>query len=695
MLSTSAYLLGVVELALLSAAALLGARALRARLLRGWTGSPAWLATTVIAIALILWVAQLLGAVGLFREGPLIAAVVLLGAGLWLWLGRRPGEPRAEAVLPAPDPGTPARIAGIVVAAVAIAHFTIGVRLRLSTGMTGFDSTWYHGPFAAAFAQSGNTFDIHFIAPQFLTWFYPQSSELLHAVGMVAFDRDLISPLLNLGWLCGCLAAAWCIGRPYGAAPLSMAGVAVVLDSGALADQAGEARNDLAATFFLLAAVAIALNAWSLRGQRGLGPGSLAVAGLAAGLSAGTRLNFLAAAVALVAGLIALCPAGERRRALWWAGAPALAGAGYWYLRNLVHAGSPLPWLRDLGPIQLPAPDQPLGGREGHSVLGYLGDGSIWSEWFLPGLHSGLGTLWPVLVLTAALGLGLGLGRRSDPMLRVSAAVGVLLLISWLVAPTSASGPEGDPRGFLSGLRYLAPALALGMALLPLSAPVRERGLGWAVLALAVLLLPFVDASGEPWHSAYLAAALAAGVVAAGVAIALGSPRVRRLPRSRLAAAALAVLLIVVAAGERGQRSYLRNRYADPQFTVPGLNAAFRWARGVTEADIATTGTRQYPLFGTDLSNEVQFVGIERPHAGFVAPQTCRAWRRALTSGHYDYAVATRDRLQPGEPPFPPQARWTAADPDAEVVLRKAPTVVFRLDGPLDPEGCRSPPGSR
>ena len=58
---------------------------------------------------------------------------------------------------------------------------------------------------------------------------------------MNAFDRDLLSPFLNLGWFSGCLLAAWCIGRPYGVAPLSLAGVAVALDTGALADQAGEA----------------------------------------------------------------------------------------------------------------------------------------------------------------------------------------------------------------------------------------------------------------------------------------------------------------------------------------------------------------------------------------------------------------------------------------------------------------------
>jgi hypothetical protein len=224
-LSTGAYLVAVAELALLLAGALLGAVALRRRLLPGWRGPPAWLATAVLASALLLWIAELLGAAGLFRELPLVLTSLAVGAGLRL--GLRPAEPGppATATTPAaPGPGTPIRIAALAIAAIAVAHFTVGVRLRLSTGMTGFDSTWYHGPFAAGFAQGGDTLGLQQIAPQFLSWFYPQSSELLHGIGIEIFQRDLASLLLNLGWLIGCLGAAWCIGRPYGSAPLSLAG---------------------------------------------------------------------------------------------------------------------------------------------------------------------------------------------------------------------------------------------------------------------------------------------------------------------------------------------------------------------------------------------------------------------------------------------------------------------------------------
>lgn len=148
-------------------------------------------------------------------------------------------------------------------------------------------------------------------------------------------------------------------------------------------------------------------------------------------------------------------------------------------------------------------------------------------------------------------------------------------------------------------------------------------------------------------------------------------------------------MILAAAIGYPLQRHYLDHRYANPSFTTPGLNAAFAWARDVEDARIATTSTRQYPFFGTDLSNRVEFIGSERPHGGFVAPSTCRAWRRLLNEGDYDYMVASRDRIEPGKPPYPKTVRWTEG-PGARFVLREPPTVVFQLSGPVDPSGCGS-----
>ncbi|HVO54412.1 MAG TPA: hypothetical protein VMT37_08365 [Solirubrobacterales bacterium] len=612
---------------------------------------------------------------------------------------------------------TAATLIALVIAAVAVIHFAMGVKAKLSTGMTGFDSTWYHGPFGAGFFQSGNTIDLHFIAPQFLAWFYPANAELFGAAGMLAFSRDLLSPLLNLGWFLGCLLACWCIGRPYRVGPWSLALGAVALSVPALHDQAGEARNDVVGIFFLLAAVAVAVNAWggwrrdgkeAVRGEgaeraraSAWGTGALLLVGLAAGLAAGTKLNFLLPAAVLVVGLAAVAPSGARGRALWVGALAALAGGGYWYLRNLVHSGNPLPWVHHLGPITLPAPQQALGGREAHSVLSYLNDGSVWSDWFLPGLHHGLWILWPVLGLAALAGLLLPLlpsrgsfvagdaakeprdstgdergsfvapratkeprEQKWDLVLAVAGLVGLASALAWLVAPTSASGPDGMPRGFESGLRYLAPALVLGLALFPAAPQLRTR------LARLADQLSFVA------HRA----TNVEGMVAKGARKARGWGWV-------VVGAAIAV--VVVAVGYPVQRHYLRERYADPTFSTPGLDATFKWARDVSGARIATTSTRQYPLFGTDLSNHVQYVGVERDHGGFEAPTSCPQWRRLLDEGDYDYVVTSRDRIEPGKPPYPDTTNWTES-PQAEIILRKPPTVVFRIRGKLNPSSCPS-----
>jgi hypothetical protein len=768
------YLLGAVELIWLVGFAWLGASQLRRRLLGELSGEAAFLASAVVALALLIWVAEILGTVSLFKPVPYLAGVALLGLALRIGVPTRTalvpsaggapvGAPRRAEAEPSTvgetggtgpaagaRPSLVATVIALLIAGIAIGHFVSGVRLRLGTGMTGFDSTWYHGPFAAGFFQTGNTIDLHFIAPQFLAWFYPANSEVIGAVGMLAFSRDLLSPLLNLGWLLGCLLACWCIGRPFRVAPWSLAFGAIALSAPALADQAGEARNDLVGIFFLLAAIAIALNAAADgravegrgTGAEGLSTGALLAVGLAVGLAAGTKLNFLLPAAVLVLGLTALAPGGRRWWTLLCSGGMALAGGGYWYLRNLIHTGNPLPWIHHLGPIDLPAPEQALGGREAHSVLSYLTSGSVWSDWFLPGLHGGLWVFWPVLGAAALAGLLLALvpfgrgwfasrheapsasGRRAENppdspvfgpstsnrrivvgVLALAGLVGLAAAVSWLVSPTSASGPDGMPRGFESGLRYLTPTLILGLALLPTVPPLR---------AFAARLASIGPALGErpvPPGTASTPATARDRPISPGTASApatagdptpsedrlhLGAdsaPKRRstatedRLPPRWIAGIVAAGVLLAVVVGYPVERHYLQNRYRDPSFTTPGLDAAFAWAQGVSGARIATTSTRQYPLFGTDLSNRVVYLGVDRPHGGFEEAPNCAEFRRLVNEGHYDYVVATRDRIEAGKPPYPPQAKWTAG-PNAQVVLKKKPTEVFRITGELDPKTC-------
>ena len=43
------------------------------------------------------------------------------------------------------------------------------------------------------------------------------------------------------------------------------------------------------------------------------------------------------------------------------------------------------------------------------------------------------------------------------------------------------------------------------------------------------------------------------------------------------------------------------------------------------------------------------------PTAASSPPRPAAVWRRLLDAGHYDYVIATRDRIEPGKPAYPPR----------------------------------------
>ena len=397
--------------------------------------------------------------------------------------------------------------------------------------MLTFDTLWYHGPFAARIAEAGSVWGLHFTDPLYLNWFYPQNSELVHGAGIALFDRDLFSPLVNFAWLGVALLAAWCIGRPYGVAPLSLLAVALILDTGPIVPrEAGTPANDMTGVAMLLAAAALLINAWATatRGQRGPeGPTDapavardarrrrpdrsqnlrakrarprrlprrriLLLAGLAMGLALGTKLTIAGPTAAMAVGIPLIVPPGFRRRALGlFLGGVAIT-AGFWFLRNLIHSGSPLPWLQDVGPIDLPGPGRGLEGRDDFSVAHYLfenPDVDVWKD-FYKAITNLLGPVWFVLLGATALGAILAVWRPRSAAVRLCGAVAIAGGIAYLFTPLTAAGPEGNPLAFGINLRYLVPAFALGLALVPLEprlTPERAR-LPLLVGGIAALLL--------------------------------------------------------------------------------------------------------------------------------------------------------------------------------------------------------------
>jgi hypothetical protein len=670
-----------------------------------------------------------------------------------------------------------------------VAHWGLTTKDALDRGIFNFDSLWYHMPFAADMAKSHSTTALHYPETVFTNWFYPQNSELLHAIGILLTQRDTLSLFLNFGFLGIAFLAAWCIGRPYGRGHLTVVAAAILLECHTLVvREPGAAKNDLVAAALLLAAAAILVNAWTRRDAFGLRPedalrpaggavggtapedasatggggGSpaatgpagrsawtwaIAAAGLAAGLAVGTKSTAVAMAFALTVAVIALAPAGRRWAAAGWWLIPALLGGGYWYLRNLIVAGNPLPQVTSIGPISLPHPERLQEGRPDFSIAHYATDTSVWREYFVPGLHQAFGGLWPLVIALAVAG-GLLVIWRGDRVLRWMGAVALFGLLAYLFTPLSAAGADGAPTGFGINIRYAIPALLLGLTLLPLALPTadgpesehigrsesRRRGVWeWGTLAGLLVVLVVTNRADAVLRDpdrvfaltlafllvaiptllvlAYLGASRAKAIRPAGGAVGGTAPEDASATGGgggspaatgpagwfdwSLTGAAIALILLVFALGYPLQRHYLRDRFAAGS-EIPGLHldAAYVWARGKSDARIGLAGTTagflQYGLYGTDLSNRVTYLGEKGPHGAFNALPTCAAFRAAVNAAGLEYLVTAPflNFLHPDDHIPSPESRWLRNEKATTPILRSGPVTVWHIKGKLDPQSC-------
>ncbi|MGO9498202.1 MAG: hypothetical protein ACLQA5_16075 [Solirubrobacteraceae bacterium] len=675
--------------------------AVRRRALPEWTGAPARLAEIVTGLALLIGILEVLGAVGLFELGPIVIACALAAmAGLRSLAGTQ--VPRHRHAWDSDRAAWLLSAFALLAGAAVIAEWGALTIQSYDVGIRGFDSLWYHLPWAASFAQTRNIVSLRFTDVEYLTPFYPATAEMLHGLGIVLLGRDTLSPGLNLVWLALTLLAAYCIGRPRGVGAATTIGAALAMATMMMDySQAGAAANDVVAVFFLLAAVALLMT----DAKR---PAVLALAAVAAGLAVGTKLTVLAPVLALTVGVITIAPRGRRiNTAGVWIGPLVLAG-GFWYARNLIAVGNPLPWT-SAGGI-LPTPAQPLQQHTGYSVAHYLTTAHFWSRFAQPALAAGLGRWWWAVLAVAILGPTLcllpeRLGRNADyfnvssqAMVRMLGFAALFSLAAYLITPETAAGPNGDPLGFAFNLRYLAPALALALAVAPL-APALNASPGiriGVVVTLAVILAGTV-AQPALWPNSHAAGAVAIGV-AALVALGLATLARRTSLRPALAGAAIALVLLAgVAAGYPLQRHYLRGRYAY-QPNVSYLAKVWALFRTVHDARVGVVGTFggffSYPFYGLDLSNQVTYVAQRGRNGSFTPISTCARWRSQVNADHLKYLITTpaRDPWKPSVLSPSPETRWTATDPAATPVFTERalgqPIVVFRLRGPLDLARC-------
>jgi hypothetical protein len=766
--SAGSYIVGAIALVVVGLSIGFTALRLRQRLIPSWDGAPARLIEAVVAIALLIWLGEILGTVGLLYGWIFAASSLLIAilAGTLLPAGPvAAGDPPPPAVAkassgavpptaPPAGPGVWQWLITIGVIGLVVAHWGLTAEDALSRGIFNFDSLWYHMPFAVDMVQSHSVTGLHYTETVFTNWFYPQNSELLHATGILLTQRDTLSLFLNFGFLALAFLAAWCIGRPYGRGHLTVAAAAIVLECHTLVvREPGAAKNDLVAAALLLASVAILVSAWSRRRSRlraeeaplpgggavggpapedalataggggspaatgPAGPGALtwpvAAAGLAAGLAVGTKSTAIAMAFALTVAVVFLAQAGRRWTTFAWWFVPALLGGGYWYLRNLIVAGNPLPQATSVGPISLPHPERLQEGRPDFSIVHYLTDTGVWRDYFEPGLHQAFGALWPLVIVAAIAGGLLALLRGRDTIVRWAGAVALLGLVAYVFTPLSAAGAEGEPVGFGINIRYAIPPLLLGITLLPLAPRrlPRRREWTWLVALLAVLVITNrADAVLRDPDRIFAIglALLLVGAPALLVRLSAGGAVGGPAPEDALATAggggspaatgpaAFAVLaLAILAIGYPVQRDYLRDRFG-PDSDIPGLHmdAAYQWARDKSDSRIGLAGTTAgflgYGFFGTDLSNRVLYLGEKGPHGAFNAIPICPAFRTAVNEADLDYLVTTPflNFLHTSNPVPSPEATWLRGDPAIKPLKRDGGVAIWRIQGKLDPAAC-------
>ena len=218
----------------------------------------------MLAIAALIVLAELLGTFAAFEDWTMIAAAARARRGGALG-GRALRRPRRPSPRRRRRRGVAARdlARGRAPCAVVAAAWMVPTLGSLAGGMDRADTLWYHMPLATRFAERRPLRLDRLLRPDLLrlvsTRRTPRSST---RSPILAFGRDILSPLLNLGWLALGLPAAYASAAPTASAPRALIGGAIALGAQNLVEfQAGEALNDIVGVALILCAVAVLVNA--------------------------------------------------------------------------------------------------------------------------------------------------------------------------------------------------------------------------------------------------------------------------------------------------------------------------------------------------------------------------------------------------------------------------------------------------
>ncbi len=628
------------------------------------------------------------------RGSVLLASALWLGGALLVRPGPPPAPP-AEPAPPAPPSGTVAwALAGTAVAAIVLFALAFA-RNQLVLAPGSIDILNFHLPGIARWIQTGSLWDRPQLGRRHGGGQLPNKGDLVLLAAVLPWHSDFLSHLVPYAFygLTGLTlyAVASEVGAPRAAAVaaacLFLALPVVIVP--ALVNSFPDA--------IMLAGFGAGL-LFLLRHRRTGATSDLVLAGLALGISFGTKW-YAVSAVAIVV-------------AVWLVAPPARAtGVAPGRPRDRDRRRPDPPRRRVLAAAQPGRVRQPLlsgQGRSaritifaaphdtfrdtiGFSVAHYLTDWAAWRDWIIPGYRNSIAL--PGAVLGAGLLIVIALAAWDRTRARfgeagvlwAGIACALLLVAVYAITPYTAGGFEGQPVLVGPDARYAIPALLIAAVLTAWAT--RVHRFGPAVLAVVTVIAMFFGlrlasngtiSGGVLEVRDGLEAALVLFVV---LVIAWGALALRDAPsgpRRVLAGAAAAVLILALAGfgGWRMQETFIDQRYA-------GLDPTTDWIRDHappgSRIGVASTWGTAYapplPAFGPRFENEVSYVGP-------VEDEMLReyddgaAFGAALDGGGYDYLIIGRG--DPGGPPaeeeeWARQAGWRFVVGSSLLRLFRAP----------------------
>ena len=657
------YAEGAAFFALMLGGVLGGAWLLLARRLAHLTGAPRLVAYATVCTLGVLTVhlaPAVLGVLG--RPAVLLATALWVGGALRVPATTAPSQALPESATPS-DAWSPTVAAVATGGLVLMASLVVASRLTVPTYAV--DALNFHLPGVAAWIQSGSIWQIDVYNPDISPGHYPQNGDVMVLAAVLPWKNDFLAHLAMYPFLALVGAAVYAASlelRASRAASVLAGCLVVAVPSVSLPALEGGLTDPV-----MLAGFASGL-LFLLRHHRTGATSDLVLAGLALGVSAGTKW-YGVSSVAVVLALWAAASWRARRHVrpvlrdgAALVGLAALTG-GIWLLRNLVQSGNPVFPVKvaPFGLTLFDAPRDVVREIGGFSIADYLDDPGIWRDWILPQYKTALAAptaLMAAGVVVALLLLGLARrGRhvppRGGPAL-AAALCALLLAVVYSMLPYTAGGPENIPFLVAADARYLTPALVVAAPVLAWAAgslrPGRLALAVWLTCLLAVADgVRRIEGEIEPriaWPDVLevVAVTLVLAVIAS-VVVALRENLGGRTRRVALAGVGVIVALVLVTAGHDVQQSYNRQRYL-------GMDAAVDYLLGPAGSGhtVGLAGTwpddgvpPPLPAYGPRYGNRVVYVGRSDQDV-LRQYRSQAAFARALGREKPDYLVVGRGR---------------------------------------------------